>query len=74
MIPKDKAKAKAELVSSLEGIKPRTPLSKLISHLKFKKREEPKFDLTKLMKENGFKDLWEEVGEFGQSGSQATSR
>ena len=57
---------------SLEGIKPRTPLSKLISHLEFKKREEPKFDLNKLMKENGFKDFWEEVekklvGEFGQS-------
>ena len=67
MIPKDKSKAKAELVSSLEGIKPRTPLSKLISHLEFKKR-----NLTKLMKENGFKDFWEEVeekfvGEFGQS-------
>ena len=69
-------KVKAQLVSSLEGlsIKPRAPLSKLISNLEFKKREKPKFDLTKLMKENGFKDLWEEVGEFGQSGSQATSR
>ena len=69
-------KVKAQLVSSLEGlsIKPRAPLSKLISNLEFKKREKPKFDLTKLMKENRFKDLWEEVGEFGQSGSQATSR
>ena len=50
-----------------------------MSHLEFKKLEEPKFDLTKLMKENGFKDCWQEVekkmvGDFGQIGSQTTSR
>ena len=74
-------KVETQLVSSLESlsIKPRAPISKLISHLEFKRQEEPKFELTKLIKDKGFIDLWEEVekklvGEFGQSGSQTTSK
>ena len=46
-------------------------------HLKSKKLEEPKFDLTKLMKNNGFRDSWKEVedkifGDFGQTGTNTT--
>ena len=48
-------------------------------HLKSKKLEEPKFDLTKLMKNNGFRDSWKEVedkivGDFGQIGTYKTCK
>ena len=51
--------------------------SPLKIHLKSKKLEEPKFDLTKLMKNNGFRDSWKEVedkifGDFGQTGTNTT--
>ena len=48
-------------------------------HLESKKLEEPKFDLTKLMKNNGFRDSWKEVedkivGDFGQIGTYKTCK
>ena len=67
----------AQLAQSLEdlNIEPRGPSRKLISHLKFKKLEELKFDLTKLMlEEKGFKDAWRDVGEYGQTGNQTTCK
>ena len=44
--------------------------------MKRKKLEELKFDLTKVMEENGFKDSWREVEkmEYGQIDSRATSK
>ena len=47
----------------------------------FKNFEEPKFDLTKLMKKHGFTDCWLDVGRWegklgglGQMGDQATCK
>ena len=51
--------------------------SKKKRYLKHKKLGEPKFDLTKLMEENGFKDSWREVekmGALGQIGSHITCK
>ena len=69
-------KVRAQLDESLEGldIKPRKTLRKLISHLEYKKLEEPKFDLTKWMLEEKFKDAWREGGESGRTGSQTTCK
>ena len=68
---------RAQLAESLEGlgIEPREPLRSLISHLKYKKLEpKPKFDLTKWMLEEKFKDAWREGGESGRTGSQTTCK
>ena len=72
-------KTTAELTNSLQalGIKDWGDTGKLLKYLEFKKLEEPKFDLTKLMEENGFKDSWKEaekMGEFGQIGCHITSK
>ena len=74
-------KITAQLDNSLQalGVENRGGISKLIWYLQFKikRLEEPKFDLTRLMKEYGFKDSWREVkkmGEFGQIGSHITSK
>ena len=74
-------KITAQLDTSLQalGVEDRGCISKLIWYLQFKikKLEEPKFDLTRLMKEYGCKDSWREVkkmGEFGQIGSHITSK
>ena len=72
-------KTTAELTNSLQalGIEDRGDTGKLWKFLEFKKLEEPKFNLTKLMKENGFKDSWKEaekMGDFGQIGCHITSK
>ena len=72
-------KITAQLDTSLQalGVEDWGCISKLIWYLQFKKLEEPKFDLTRLMRENGFKDSWreaEKMGEFGQIGSHTTSK
>ena len=71
-------KITAQLDTSLQAldIKDRGNPSQLNWYLKFKKLEELKFDLTKLLEENGFKDSWREVEkmEYGQIGSHTTSK
>ena len=71
-------KITAQLDTSLQAldIKDRGNPSQLNWYLKFKKLEELKFDLTKLLEENGFKDSWRDVEkmEYGQIGSHTTSK
>ena len=71
-------KVTAQLNTSLQAldIKDRGNPSQLNWYLKRKKLEELKFDLTKVMEENGFRDSWREVEkmEYGQIGSHATSK
>ena len=70
-------KITAQLDTSLQDLGIEDRGRNTVWYLQYKKLEEPKFDLIKLIKENGFKDSWREVekiGEFGQIGSHMTSK
>ena len=76
-------KITARLESSLKclGIEDWGSTSKLKRYLEFRKLEKPSFDLTKMMKNRGFRDSWDEVGPMGRwtngngrAGSQATCK
>ena len=76
-------KITARLESSLKclGIEDWGSTSKLKRYLEFRKLEKPSFDLTKMMKNRGFRDSWSEVGPLGRwtngngrVGSQATCK
>ena len=68
-------KITAQLDSSLHALGIEDRGSKTVWYLMFKKLEEPKFKLTKLMKKKGFNDSWGDVEKMGeQIGSHITSK